>query len=162
MEDYTYYKEAANGRIWIIWDESWYDIKLINSSAQMIHCHINERSKGYQFNLTVVYGFNTLEQRKSLWNDLKMLAQNVSDPCLIIGDFNAILSPKDRLVGAPITLNDIRDFEECVKDMGITEVQWKGNYYTWTNKQIGNARIQVGLIELLGMIHGWTNGVMLL
>ena len=30
------YKEAANGRIWILWDESWYDIKLIKSSAQMI------------------------------------------------------------------------------------------------------------------------------
>ena len=41
------YKEAANGRIWIIWDESWYDIKLITSSAQMMHCHISERSKGY-------------------------------------------------------------------------------------------------------------------
>ena len=38
-------------------------------------------------------------------------------------------------------MNEIRDFEECVKDMGITEVQWKDNYYTWTNKQIGNARI---------------------
>ncbi|XP_010317681.1 uncharacterized protein [Solanum lycopersicum] len=135
------YKETANGRIWIIWDESWYDIKLINSSAQMIHSHINERSKGYQFNLTVVYGFNTLEQRKSLWNDLKMLVQNVLDPWLIVEDFNAILSPKNRLAGAPVTLNEIRDFEECVKDMGITEVQWKGNYYTWTNKQIRNVRI---------------------
>ena len=55
------YKEAVNGRIWIIWDDSWYDVNLITSSAQMIHCHINERSKGYQFNLTVVYGFNTIE-----------------------------------------------------------------------------------------------------
>ena len=63
---------------------------------------------------------------------------SVSYPWLIIGDFNSILSPKDRLVGAPVTLNEIRDFEECVKDMGITEAQWKGNYYTWTNKQIGN------------------------
>ena len=25
--------------------------------------------------------------------------------------------------------------------MRITEVQWKGNYYTWTNKQIRNVRI---------------------
>ena len=74
------YKEAANGRIWIIWDESWYDIKVIKSSAQMMHCQINERSKGYQFNLTVVYGFNIFEMRKTLWNDSKMLAHNVSDP----------------------------------------------------------------------------------
>ena len=36
-----------------------------------------------------------------------------------IGDFNVILSPQDRLDGAPVTLNEIRDFEECVKDMGI-------------------------------------------
>ena len=89
----------------------------------------------------MVYGFNTLEQRKSLWNDLKMLVQSISSSWLIIGDFKAILSPKDRLAGAPVTLNVIRYFEEFVKDMGITEVQWKDNYYTWTNKQIGNARI---------------------
>ncbi|WP_353804826.1 hypothetical protein, partial [Acinetobacter baumannii] len=28
-----------------------------------------------------------------------------------------------------------------LKDMGITELHWKGNYYTWTNKQVGAARI---------------------
>ena len=38
------YKDAVNGRIWIIWDDSWYDFKIITSSAQMIHCHIKERS----------------------------------------------------------------------------------------------------------------------
>ncbi|WP_353806163.1 hypothetical protein, partial [Acinetobacter baumannii] len=32
------YKEAVNGRIWIIWDDSWYEVKLITSAAQMIHC----------------------------------------------------------------------------------------------------------------------------
>ncbi|XP_015068674.1 uncharacterized protein LOC107013227 [Solanum pennellii] len=116
------YKESANGRIWIVWDGSWYDIKLIRSSAQMVHCQVNERSKGYQFNLTVVYGYNTLEMRRSLWTELKMVAHSVSEPWLIIGDFNAILSPQDRLAGVPVTLNEIKDFEECVKDMGITEV----------------------------------------
>ena len=63
------YKDALNGRIRIIWDDSWYEVKMIASSAQMIHCYIQERSKGYQFNLTVVYGFNTIEQRKCMWDD---------------------------------------------------------------------------------------------
>ncbi|XP_010314397.2 uncharacterized protein [Solanum lycopersicum] len=144
------YKEAANGRIWIIWDESWYDIKLITSSAQMIHCHINERSKGYQFNLTVVYDFNTIEQRKSLWTDLNLLVQSVTHPWLIIGDFNALLSSKDRQDGALVTLNEIKDFAECVKDIGINEIQWKGNYYTYNNKHIGNARISSRIDRALG------------
>ncbi|KAK4724359.1 hypothetical protein R3W88_027138 [Solanum pinnatisectum] len=47
----------------------------------------------------------------------------------------------DRLAGAPVTINEIKDFTECVKDIGVTELQWKGNYYTWTNKQHGIDRI---------------------
>ena len=115
------YKDAANGRIWLVWDDSWYDIKLVKSTAQMVHCQVNERSKGYQFNVTVVYGYNTAEMRRSLWNEMKMLTHSVSEPWIIIGDFNVVLSPKDRLDGVPVTLNEIKDFEECVKDMGITE-----------------------------------------
>ena len=96
----------------------------------MVHCHITERSKGHQFDLTVVYGFYTIEQRKSLWTDLNLMAQSISQPWIIVGDFNALMSPKDRLVEAPVTLNEIRDFAECVKDMGINAIQWKGNHYT--------------------------------
>ena len=75
------YKDAANGRIWLVWDDSWYDIKLLKSTAQMVHCQVSERSKGYQFNITVVYGYNTAEMRRSLWTELKMVAQSVSEPC---------------------------------------------------------------------------------
>ena len=135
------YNDAANGRIWIIWDDSWYDVQLINSSAQLIHCQVKERSKGFQFNLSVIYGFNTIEQRKSLWTDLNKMAQNVISPWLIIGDFNAVLSPQDRQAGAPVNESEIRDFADCVKTMGIHELQWKGSYYTWRNKQIGNTRV---------------------
>ena len=53
------YKDAVNGRIWIIWDDSWYEVKLLKSTAPMVHCQVNERSKGYQFRITVVYGYNT-------------------------------------------------------------------------------------------------------
>ncbi|XP_069143473.1 uncharacterized protein [Solanum lycopersicum] len=81
------------------------------------------------------------EQKKSLWTDLNKMAQNVISPWLIIGDFNAVLSPQDRQAGATVNESEIRDFADCVKTMGIHELQWKGSYYTWSNKQIGNARV---------------------
>ena len=155
------YKEAANGRIWIVWDDSLYEIKLLKSTTQMVHCQVNERSKGYQFNITVVYGYNTSEMRRSLWTELKMVAYSVSEPWVIIGDFNAILSPQDRLAGVPVTLNEIKDFEECVKDMGITEVQWKGNYCLGQINRLVMPELLAELIEPFGMIVGWINGVML-
>ena len=72
------YEDSANGRIWVIWDNNWYEVKKISSSTQMVHCQVNERSKGYQIMLLVVYGLNTAEQRKSLWKDLETLAQGIT------------------------------------------------------------------------------------
>ena len=60
------------------------------------------------------------------------------------------MSPKDRLAGAPINENEIKDFSNCVKVMGINELQWKGNYYTWNNKQSGNARISSRIDRAFG------------
>ncbi|XP_004253414.2 uncharacterized protein [Solanum lycopersicum] len=135
------YEDSANGRIWVIWDDNWYEVKKISSSAQMLHCQVNERSKGYQIMLTVVYGLNTAEQRKSLWKDLETLAQGITQSWLIVGDFNAVMYAKDRIAGVPVTSNEIKDFGDCVRDMGVNELQWNGNYYTWNNKQCGESKI---------------------
>nr|XP_025884622.1 uncharacterized protein LOC112940607 [Solanum lycopersicum] len=107
----------------------------------MLHCQVNERSKGYQFILTVVYGLNTVEQRKSLWREMETLAKGITHPWLIVGDSNAIMSAKDRLDGMPVVNNEIKDLGEWVRELGVTELQWTGNYYTWTNKQCGENRI---------------------
>ncbi|XP_019070681.2 uncharacterized protein [Solanum lycopersicum] len=90
------------------------------------------------------------KQRKSLWTNMNKMVQSVVQPWLIVGDFNVILSPKDRLAGAPVNENEIKDFSDCVKAMGINELQWKGNYYTWNNKQIGNARISSKIDRAFG------------
>ena len=77
------YTDSPNGRIWLVWDDNWYVIKMINSSAQLLHCQVNERSKDYQFILTVVYGFNKVDQRKSLWQEMNTMSKGISQPCLI-------------------------------------------------------------------------------
>ena len=91
------YNVSPNGRIWLIWDDNWYEVKEITSSAQILHCQVNEKSKDYQFIVSVVYGFNTVEQRKSLWQEMKTISQGVTQPWLIAGDFNVVLTTKDRL-----------------------------------------------------------------
>ena len=89
-----------------------------------MHCHVKERSKDHQIILTVVYGFNTIEQRKSLWQEMNTISKGISQPWLIVGDFNVILYTKDRLDGVPVTNNEIKDFGDCVRDMGVNELQW--------------------------------------
>ena len=59
-----------------------------------------------------------------MWDDMNKMGQSVILPWLIAGEFNAIMSPKDRLAGAPVNENEIKDFSNCVKVMGLNEVQW--------------------------------------
>ncbi|XP_015072451.1 uncharacterized protein LOC107016517 [Solanum pennellii] len=111
---------------------------------------VKERSKDHQIILTVMYGFNTIEQRKSLWQEMNIMSKGISQPWLIVGDFNAILSTKDRLAEVPVTINEIKDFAECVRDIGVNELQWKGNCYTWTNKKCGRDRISSRIDRAFG------------
>ena len=106
----------------MIWDDNWYEVKKITSSSQMLHCQVNERSKGYQFSLSKVYGLNTAEQRKSMWKEMETLAKGITQPWLVVGDFNAIFYAKDRLDGVLVAINEIKDLGECVRDMGVNEL----------------------------------------
>ena len=50
----------------------------------------------------------------------------------------------------PVAINEIKDFGECVRDMGVNEMQWTSNYYTWTNKQCGKNRISSKIDRAFG------------
>lgn len=86
----TNHQHAANGRLWVIWDTNWYTITLIVMGAQYIHCQIKGRTNNVDCMMTVVYGFNTIEQRKAIWDDLNGIEQGINSPWLVCGDFNAL------------------------------------------------------------------------
>nr|XP_016489638.1 PREDICTED: uncharacterized protein LOC107809505 [Nicotiana tabacum] len=75
----------------------------IGGSAYQIDCLV-----------TIIYGFNTIEQRKGLWKDLKTLAQGITRPWLVIGDFKAMFYSADRDKGNPVQQADIQDFGNIV------------------------------------------------
>lgn len=82
-----------------------------------------------------MYGFNTLKQRKGLWDTLAEIAQTITRPWLISGDFNSMLYTQDRNFGNQITQAEIKDFTECILSLNLTELSWSGNYYTWINNR---------------------------
>lgn len=61
------YQEATNGRIWVSWDPNNYAVQMLRTEAQLIHCHVRSHTCTMNFLLTVVYGYNTIEQRIALW-----------------------------------------------------------------------------------------------
>ncbi|XP_075091756.1 uncharacterized protein LOC142171931 [Nicotiana tabacum] len=118
--------------------------------AQMIHCQVKSRRGDIDCLLTVVYGYNGIEQRRALWDNLQLLSVSITVPWLISGDFNAVLYPNDRLSCNRVSYSETQEFATCFQQRTLTNLHWKGDYYTWTNKQPGVDRVSSRLDRVFG------------
>lgn len=100
--------------------------------------------------MTIIYCFNTVEQRLSLWVALNTLGPSINLPWLVSGDFNVVLYSTDRVRGNSINASKIKYFEDCILNLGLNKLHWSGQYYTWSNKQYGHDRVCSRIDRTLG------------
>ncbi|XP_060190448.1 uncharacterized protein LOC132619616 [Lycium barbarum] len=127
---------SNKSRIWILWNQTIIDFSLLSMSTQSMHGTIRILNTYTQFQLTVVYGLHTIQDRGGMWEDLRSICQSQQGPWLIMGDFNTILTATDKQNGSPVQERDVRDVKEMLFDTGLTEMQTIGTDYTWTNNTI--------------------------
>ncbi|XP_019265614.1 PREDICTED: uncharacterized protein LOC109243167 [Nicotiana attenuata] len=142
------YDQAANGRIWIMFDTNTWQVDTVVKDAQFIHCNVT--STNVNCAMIVTYGYNSVDLRKGLWHKLKILAQSINQPWFIWGDFNAIKTTQDRISRQEVTLADIQDFAEFCLDTMTTDIPWRGDYFTWSNGQTGVERVISRIDRALG------------
>lgn len=53
-----------------------------------------------------------------------------------MGDYNAMLQVDDRINGADVQEQEIKDFKDFLIDTELTEIKTVGRQYTWTNNHI--------------------------
>lgn len=128
------YTNAYNGRIWLLWDDHDYQVDIVVQGAQYLHSNILRRDKKVECCMTMMYRFNTIELRKTLWDDLGLIVVHITNTWLIWGDLNALLQCQDRLHGRPVTKAKIQDFATCVQDLSLNKLARKGDFYSLFNK----------------------------
>lgn len=70
-------------------------------------------------------------------------------PWLLGGDFNTILRPTEKRGGLDPDIASIQDFQECLLDSNLSEINFEGNEFTWCNNQRGRSRIWQRLDRVL-------------
>lgn len=65
------YQKATNERVCILWNSQWYDVILIEKEAQLIHCLVKGRIDGSYVVVTIIDGYNSSKQRKSMRMNLQ-------------------------------------------------------------------------------------------
>ncbi|XP_019266923.1 PREDICTED: uncharacterized protein LOC109244316 [Nicotiana attenuata] len=107
---------------------------------QAVTCKVSHRRLQIEFMMTVVYAFNTKEERRSLWNYIENMNRNLGGPWIIMGDFNAVLHTDDRVGGNPVSLAEVIEFQKCIDQCDLMEMPTSGSRYTWSDRH-GNDRI---------------------
>ncbi|XP_056692112.1 uncharacterized protein [Spinacia oleracea] len=117
------------------------NLTVLGMSSQMIHCLVCPGGGGgNEFMCTFIYAFNQHSRIEELWKDLCEIGINCTKPWVVMCDFNCVLNVDER-VGSPVRHQEMVDFRNCVNTCGMEDIKAAGHFYTWSNKQAGDARV---------------------
>ena len=132
-----------NGRIWLGWDETLWQVSLVGSSSQHITCEVKHSDGLTSCLLTMIYAHNDGITRRLLWSDLIAIQQRYNSsnnliPWCLMGDFNIFLNPSETSGALPRKHIYINEFRDCINELGLTDLRSNGNLYTWWDGNIQN------------------------
>ncbi|XP_074297720.1 uncharacterized protein LOC141628480 [Silene latifolia] len=105
----------------------------------VIHAKVS-CTNGRTWWMSIIYGFNKVQERIPLWDSLRNMRQVVNGPWLVMGDFNNVLAMCER-VGSEVSNYELRGFQDCVEDCGIVDLPAHGAFFTWNNKHEPGAMV---------------------
>ncbi|KAK4415298.1 hypothetical protein Salat_2637100 [Sesamum alatum] len=127
----------TGGRILVIWNSAIIDLQPEDISQQVIHYRITNKSSQLSFSISFTYGLYSIVNRRSMWEKLSELGQNLNSPWLILGDFNCVRSPEEKL-GVTPTWYELKDFTDCCLSLGLQDATSTGCFFTWYSNNESN------------------------
>ncbi|GFY97543.1 hypothetical protein Acr_12g0000840 [Actinidia rufa] len=147
-------QQSPNGRIMLIWKEDRVDVEIIESTAQVIHCLVTCKTTSAKLYVSFVYAFNKLVGRRTLWENLRKFNTCADLPWLLLGDFNNVLIGEEKINGVPVTNYEIKDFQDCCYDLGLSDLKHTGLSFTWTNNFVWS-KLDRAMVNPRWIQEGW-------
>ncbi|XP_050207635.1 uncharacterized protein LOC126657054 [Mercurialis annua] len=133
------YSCSSMGRIFILYDKENIRMNEIIIHKQVIHVKMMVDNK--EMMCSVIYGSYIVSDRTELWENLKLLGENMDRSWIVAGDFNAVMYDHNRLGGNEIDYQAAEEFKEGIRNANLLELKRIGNEFTWCNNQTGEERI---------------------
>ncbi|KAF7839972.1 RNA-directed DNA polymerase [Senna tora] len=118
-----------SGGIWCLWDDSVGQVQILIKHTQFIHMKIGKGNGTHL--ITVVYGSPNPLSRKELWEELGKIAENVNEPWLVAGDFNAFVSTHEKEGGSALGSKPDPLFSHWINKAALLDLGFVGPKYTW-------------------------------
>lgn len=115
-------------------------VKIITKSLQMITCSVKLPFQASEFVVSFIYASNCRTERILLWSELESVScspQLCGLPWIALGDFNEIISPSEHSrADLSTSTRGMRDFHECLQRCLLSDLQYSGNTFTWSNSTV--------------------------
>ncbi|MCH83495.1 endonuclease/exonuclease/phosphatase family protein [Trifolium medium] len=121
---------GRSGGLALLWRNR-VNCRIINYSQNFINVEVCSE-KWCTCRFTGFYGFPEQDRRRDSWNLPRSLAQDITLPWCIMGDFNDMLFAEDKRGGSEQPQWLIRGFREAVQDSYLIDLPMEGYPYTWT------------------------------
>ncbi|KAF7152135.1 hypothetical protein RHSIM_Rhsim01G0069200 [Rhododendron simsii] len=120
----------------VAWDKQGPLVSLLSTSDQMMLLSVTMEMK--TFVISIVYGYNQAGNRKKLWDDLRTSYGLVGlQPWILMGDFNVVRWQNERSDHGYFDATSAGDFNTCLEDIGMEDINTTGFLFTWSNRRAG-------------------------
>lgn len=126
----------VGGRIVVAWDPSRVVFTPKLTTPQILHGTIHCLTRKTTFELSFVYALNNLVMRRDLWTSLSLIGNGLLEPWALLGDFNNILHPHERVNGKTVTMYELKDFSEACATNALEDLPFHGPLLTWNNNTV--------------------------
>ncbi|XP_060182379.1 uncharacterized protein LOC132612052 [Lycium barbarum] len=127
---YQFCYSNCNNQIWIFCDHN-YECSILEDKEQYVTCSIKYQEDTIL--LPVVYAKCDEQLRETLWDDLRLIANNSNSPWMVVGDFNCILVPEEKKGGTIHRMSKSMPLLNFMMDCSLVDAGYIGSTYTWCN-----------------------------
>ncbi|OMO94054.1 reverse transcriptase [Corchorus capsularis] len=120
-----------------LWWKNNFVVNSFEEHKNLVDTLIVDVNSGVSFRIFWIYGAPVFEDRKLIWEKVKLKAVNIEEVWCCIGDFNDILDDSEKEGGGLKDRRYIRCFQEMVEQCQLIDIQFQGQKFTWMGKREG-------------------------
>ena len=107
----------------------------MNSTEQEIHAIVSPLSSNCIWLFSLIYASPRITERCCLWDNLEILAGLHNLPWLIMGDFNEVVSGREKFGDNRVNVCRATKFNNFMDSCNMIDLGFVGLRFTWTNKR---------------------------
>ena len=125
---------GASGGMLTAWDASVFSLENASPLPYTLTSGLSLRADSVSFSLTNVYAPTSRENKPAFFRELASIADSISSPWMLLGDFNLTRFPDDKNTGS-FNVADADRFNEVISALGLIEIPLVDRAYTWSNRR---------------------------